>query len=99
MKRHWTTNELIDDWTLTPDELGHVGKKTGATRLSFALPHWNINTCLKPSRRAAAPADESDKMARGDPLHRPPCQSSGTFLLVLVKRLKVQIPTPLVLTA
>ncbi len=37
MKRNWTTEELVDSWTLLPNELELVGNKTGATRLGFAV--------------------------------------------------------------
>ena len=33
MKRSWTEEELIERWTLTPDELSLLANKTGATRL------------------------------------------------------------------
>jgi len=37
MKRRWDPEELIDHWTLLPDELSLVGNKTGPTRLGFAI--------------------------------------------------------------
>lgn len=37
MKRSWTEEELIERWTLAPDELPLLGNKTGATRLGFAV--------------------------------------------------------------
>lgn len=37
MKRNWTTEELVEHWTLLPHELELVGNKTGPTRLGFAL--------------------------------------------------------------
>src|SRR5215210_3785491 len=37
MKRNWTTEELVEDWTLLPNELVLLDNKTGATRLGFAL--------------------------------------------------------------
>ncbi len=37
MKRNWTIDELVDSWTLLPNELELVGNKTGPTRLGFAL--------------------------------------------------------------
>jgi hypothetical protein len=37
MKRRWDREELIEHWTLLPDELSLVGNKTGATRLGFAI--------------------------------------------------------------
>lgn len=36
MKRHWEPDELIDHWTLLPDELALLANKAGATRLGFA---------------------------------------------------------------
>ena len=35
MKRNWTEEELVERWTLFPDELALVGAKTGHTRLGF----------------------------------------------------------------
>ena len=37
MKRQWTTDELVEHWTLLPDELALLANKTGATRLGFAV--------------------------------------------------------------
>lgn len=37
MKRHWTEEELIERWTLTPDELPLLANKSGATRLGFTV--------------------------------------------------------------
>jgi hypothetical protein len=37
MKRNWTTEELVDSWTLLPNELALLDNKTGPTRLGFAL--------------------------------------------------------------
>lgn len=37
MKRLWTQEELIEHWTLTPDELALLGNKVGATRLGFVV--------------------------------------------------------------
>ena len=37
MKRNWEIDELIEQWTLLPDELALLGNKTGATRLGFAI--------------------------------------------------------------
>jgi hypothetical protein len=36
MKRVWTTDELVDHWTLGPADLSLLANKTGATRLGFA---------------------------------------------------------------
>lgn len=36
MKRSWTEEELIERWTLTPDELPLLANKSGSTRLGFA---------------------------------------------------------------
>ena len=36
MKRQWTAEELIAQWTLLPDNLALVGNKTGPTRIGFA---------------------------------------------------------------
>src|SRR5260370_39955924 len=37
MKRTWTSEELLEHFTLLPDELTAVGNKSGATRLGFAI--------------------------------------------------------------
>ena len=37
MKRAWETDELIEHWTMTADDLALLEKKTGHTRLGFAL--------------------------------------------------------------
>ena len=37
MKRNWTEEELVERWTLFPDELALVGAKTGHTRLGYAV--------------------------------------------------------------
>ncbi len=36
MKRHWEPDEVVDHWTLLPDELTLLANKAGATRLGFA---------------------------------------------------------------
>ena len=37
MKRTWTTEELLEHFTLLPNELVAIGNKSGATRLGFAV--------------------------------------------------------------
>lgn len=37
MKRNWTTDELIDLFTITPKDFELIGNKTGATRLGFSI--------------------------------------------------------------
>ena len=37
LKGRWTEEELIERWTLTPDERTLLANKTGATRLGFAI--------------------------------------------------------------
>ncbi len=37
MKRLWTTEELVQHWTLSPDELALLANKSGHTRLGFAV--------------------------------------------------------------
>jgi TnpA family transposase len=37
MKRHWDVDELVEHWTLLPDEQALLANKTGATRLGFAV--------------------------------------------------------------
>jgi hypothetical protein len=38
MKRLWAVDELVEHWTLLPDDLALLANKTGATRLGFASP-------------------------------------------------------------
>ena len=42
MKHEWTDDELIEHWTLLPNEMEWLANKTGATRLGFAalLKYW-----------------------------------------------------------
>jgi hypothetical protein len=37
MKRLWTQEELVEHWTLTPDELALLGNKAGSPRLGFGV--------------------------------------------------------------
>jgi Domain of unknown function (DUF4158) len=37
MKRTWTADELLEHFTLLPDELVAIGNKSGTTRLGFAV--------------------------------------------------------------
>ena len=37
VKLHWDTEELIENWTLLPQELELVGKKVGANQIGFAV--------------------------------------------------------------
>lgn len=37
MKRHWELDELIDHFTMLPNELEQLGNKIGTTRLGFAV--------------------------------------------------------------
>jgi hypothetical protein len=37
MKRTWTSEELLEHFTLIPDEFAAIGNKSGATRLGFAV--------------------------------------------------------------
>ena len=37
MKRQWDEDELIEQWTLAPDELALLANKAGPTRLGFAV--------------------------------------------------------------
>jgi hypothetical protein len=49
MKRNWTTEELIEDWTLLPNELALLENKTGTTRLGYFAPGV-ANVGFGPSR-------------------------------------------------
>ncbi len=57
MKRTWTAEELLEHFTLLPNELVAIGNKSGATRLGFAV----LLKCLQyegrflRSRQEAAP--------------------------------------------
>ena len=37
LKRHWEVDELIEHWTLLPDEIALLGNKIGANRLGCAV--------------------------------------------------------------
>lgn len=37
MKRNWELDELIEHFTIMPNEMSLVGNKTGETRLGFAV--------------------------------------------------------------
>jgi hypothetical protein len=37
MRQRWEVDELIESWTLDPDDVGLVANKTGSTRLGFAF--------------------------------------------------------------
>jgi hypothetical protein len=37
VKRSWGEEELVERWTLSPDELELIGAKSGHTRLGFAV--------------------------------------------------------------
>lgn len=48
MKREWADDELIEHWTLLPNELEWLTNKTGATRLGFAalLKYFQQEGCF-----------------------------------------------------
>jgi TnpA family transposase len=52
MKRNWEIDELIEYWTLLPDELALLGNKTGATRLGFAvfLKYFQLQALFPPTQ-------------------------------------------------
>ena len=37
VKAHWNTEELVENWTLVPQELELVNKKVGANQIGFAI--------------------------------------------------------------
>ena len=37
MKREWHPDELVEHWTILPEERHLIGNKSGATRLGFAV--------------------------------------------------------------
>ncbi len=37
MTRQWTVDDLVEQWTLLPEEFALLANKTGHTRLGFAL--------------------------------------------------------------
>lgn len=57
MKRTWTAEELLEHFSLLPDELAAVGNKSGATRLGFAvlLKCFQYEGRFLRSRQEAAP--------------------------------------------
>jgi hypothetical protein len=57
MKRTWTSEELLEHFTLLPDELAAVGNKSGPTRLGFAvlLKYLQYEGCFPRSRAEVAP--------------------------------------------
>jgi Domain of unknown function (DUF4158) len=57
MKRTWTSEELLEHFTLLPEELTAVGNKSGATRLGFAvlLKCFQYEGRFLRSRQEAAP--------------------------------------------
>src|SRR5712692_6583883 len=57
MKRTWTSEELLEHFTLLPDELVAVGNKSGTTRLGFAvlLKYLQYEGRFPRSRQEAAP--------------------------------------------
>lgn len=50
MKQNWELDELIEYWTLLPDELALLGNKTGTTRLGCAvfLKYFQIKALFPP---------------------------------------------------
>src|SRR5438067_1854253 len=57
MKRTWTAEELLEHFTLLPDELVAIGNKSGTTRLGFAvlLKCFQYEGRFLRSRQEAAP--------------------------------------------
>ena len=57
MKRTWTSEELLEHFTLLPDEVAAVGNKSGPTRLGFAalLKCLQYEGCFPRSRAEVAP--------------------------------------------
>ena len=37
MRQRWEVDELIESWTLDPDDVERVANKTGPTRLGFGV--------------------------------------------------------------
>ncbi|HSA34344.1 MAG TPA: DUF4158 domain-containing protein, partial [bacterium] len=58
MKRNWSTDELIEFFTLTPKDLELIGNKTGATRLGFSvlLKFFQVEARF-PSSKGEVPED------------------------------------------
>lgn len=48
MKHEWTDDELIEHWTLLPNEMEWLANKAGATRLGFAalLKYFQQEGCF-----------------------------------------------------
>src|SRR5258705_10505658 len=95
MKRHWTTDELIDEWTLSPDEELLLRNKAGATRLGFAvLLKYFQHEGRFPERKQDVPAAEVAhiaKLARVTPDHYLQYTWSGRT----IKTHRAQIRAPL----
>ena len=47
-KPNWETEELIENWTLLPQELELVRKKVGGNQIGFALllKHFQLFACF-----------------------------------------------------
>ena len=65
MKRRWDPEELIEYWTLLPNELNLVGNKTGPTRLGFAilLKAFQLEGCF-PNNKSDIPQTVIDYVAK-----------------------------------
>lgn len=58
MKRNWTEEELVERWTLFPDELALVGAKAEHTRLGFAMmPRFFAGEGRFPRDKGEVPAE------------------------------------------
>jgi Domain of unknown function (DUF4158) len=56
MKRNWDLHELIEHWTLLPQELELLQNKTSSTRLGFAVNlKFFQNECKFPKNRVDTP--------------------------------------------
>ncbi|MBW4430957.1 MAG: DUF4158 domain-containing protein [Pelatocladus maniniholoensis HA4357-MV3] len=65
MKRHWEVDELIEHWTLLPNEITMLANKTGANRLGFAvlLKFFQYETKF-PSSHSDIPSTVVDYIAK-----------------------------------
>lgn len=65
MKQQWHVDELIESWTLDPEDLELIGNKTGPTRLGFAvlLKFFDLEARF-PTTSAEVPIEAVDFLAR-----------------------------------
>jgi hypothetical protein len=65
VRQRWEIDELIESWSLVPDDLVVIGNKSGTTRLGFAvlLKFFELEARF-PSSPDEVPAEAVDFVAR-----------------------------------